>query len=343
MRLQANCCYRLALELSTEPDRHAPPLHREDVTDSLMDLAEECVARAILAEQMTPDVDQVQVRFLVDWADEPLVSLLRAELSTVAGGNGVVVSRFSSGPWARHALLRTQQLRLEDRIAQDTIVYRSLFAQHVTEPIIVAERQLAALTIHDGSLTSVGIQTLEPGELDPLRPVIVSHRLVEEILNKTETHGPNETGGAVLGKFVRLPEPLNGTRTHIVTLLSAGVDDQRHMGEPGAFHISPDAMAQAMQMAKLRGFNESVMTAWHSHGWGSACGNCNENPNCPLPACTDVSLADYQVMESLFVSKTAVMPIAGRKRGADGRKPVLEIHAWNGGELRPCRWVDYVE
>jgi hypothetical protein len=56
-----------------------------------------------------------------------------------------------------------------------------------------------------------------------------------------------------------------------------------------------------------------------------------------------VSLLDYQVLETLFPSKSTVMPIAGRKLGTEGKRPVLEIHAWRGGEMRPIRWQRYVE
>jgi hypothetical protein len=52
---------------------------------------------------------------------------------------------------------------------------------------------------------------------------------------------------------------------------------------------------------------------------------------------------DYQVLESLFPGKSTVMPIAGRRLGATGNRPVLEIHAWRGGQVRPIRWQQYLD
>jgi len=59
--------------------------------------------------------------------------------------------------------------------------------------------------------------------------------------------------------------------------------------------------------------------------------------------CTEVSLDDYQVLESMLPGKATLMPIAGRKLGAPGRRPVLEIHAWNGGKMLPIAWQRYAE
>jgi hypothetical protein len=52
---------------------------------------------------------------------------------------------------------------------------------------------------------------------------------------------------------------------------------------------------------------------------------------------------DYLVLETLFPGKATVMPIAGRKLGAPAQQPVLEVHAWRGGEMRPMRWMRYVD
>jgi hypothetical protein len=187
------------------------------------------------------------------------------------------------------------------------------------------------------------VRQLGTGALDPERPVLVNARLADEMVQATEAAGAAETGGAVLGKLLRLAEPLPGTATRVVTLLTAGLSDPRHVGEPGHFRFSPEALAHADQIARLRGLGEAVLTAWHSHGWGAACGNCNQNEHCPLPSGLLVSLDDYQVMESLFPSKAAVMPIAGRQPGAAGRRPVVTLHAWNGGALRPLPWQSYFD
>ena len=47
------------------------------------------------------------------------------------------------------------------------------------------------------------------------------------------------------------------------------------------------------------------------------------------------------LLESLFPSKATLMPIAGRKLGAPGRRPVLEIHAWRDGRMVAIPWRTY--
>ena len=98
-----------------------------------------------------------------------------------------------------------------------------------------------------------------------------------------------------------------------------------------------------LQPADLRGLGETVVTVVHSHGWSTECGKCNENANCPLAECTLVSLSDYQVLETLFPGKGTVMPIVGRRLGAPGKQPVLALHAWRGGEMRPLRFQRYAD
>ena len=127
----------------------------------------------------------------------------------------------------------------------------------------------------------------------------------------------------------------------MVTVLSAAVVDRRHVGAPTLLTFSPEALAEGEQIAEMRGFGESVLTVYHSHMWGAGCDRCNQNEKCVLPECTTVSIQDYQVLESLFPSKATLMPIAGRKLGAQGQRPVLEIHAWRGGEMRTIRWQRY--
>jgi hypothetical protein len=53
------------------------------------------------------------------------------------------------------------------------------------------------------------------------------------------------------------------------------------------------------------------------------------------------SLQDYRLLATLFPSKSTLMPIAGRKLGAEERRPVLQVYAWRGGEMRPIRWRMY--
>jgi hypothetical protein len=162
-------------------------------------------------------------------------------------------------------------------------------------------------------------------------------------LKLTVEAGTSEIGGAVLGKMVRLAEPLPGTTTRVVTVLSACVPDARHIGSLSLLTFSPEALADADQVAQLRGLGETVITVYHSHGWGTGCGKCNDNEQCVLAECTLVSVQDYQMIDGLVPHRSTVIPIAGRKLGAEERGPVLEIHAWRGGQMRPIRWQRYVD
>jgi hypothetical protein len=116
------------------------------------------------------------------------------------------------------------------------------------------------------------------------------------------------------------------------------LSDPRHTGDLTRFHISPEALIAGDQIAALRGKDEFVITVVHTHGWG--CGDCNQK-DCLLAECFP-SLQDYE-LESLFPTKALLLPIAGRKQGAPGRRPILQIHAWRGGELRPIRWQTYYD
>ena len=161
-----------------------------------------------------------------------------------------------------------------------------------------------------------------------------------DAVRRCEEADATETGGSVLGTILRLEKPLPGTVTRIVTVLSATVEDPRHVGAPLSFSFSPAGLAEAARFGQLRGFGETVQTVFHTHGWSGACGNCNQNANCPL-AEGNPSLQNYQPLESLFSSKATLMSIAGRKLGEPSRRPVLQIHAWRGGEMRPIRWQEY--
>ena len=105
-------------------------------------------------------------------------------------------------------------------------------------------------------------------------------------------------------------------------------------GLGGCFRPLP----QILNALNRLGSGERVLTVFHSHGWGTGCSECNQREQCALPECTLVSLDDYRVLETLFPSKATLLPIAGRKLGASGRRPVLEMHAWRGGSVRPIRW-----
>ncbi|NUQ66056.1 MAG: hypothetical protein HUU20_26645, partial [Pirellulales bacterium] len=104
--------------------------------------------------------------------------------------------------------------------------------------------------------------------------------------------------------------------------------------------FSPEALADAAQIGDLRGLGELVLTVFHTHGWSPNCRNCNKNADCPLPECSP-SLQDYQLASTLFPSKATLLPIVGRKLGAQGEHPVFRLHAWRGGEMRAIRWQAY--
>ena len=147
----------------------------------------------------------------------------------------------------------------------------------------------------------------------------------------------------MLGKMIRLDEPLSGTSTRVVTVLTASLMDDRHVGELARFTFDPEALHEAAHIAVLRDRDEVVLTAFHSHGWGTDCKRCNQSAECGLPQASYVSLDDYQVLESLFPSKSTVMPIAGRRLGARGDRPVLEMHAWRAGRMTSIPWRTYAD
>src|SRR6185369_7390148 len=120
--------------------------------------------------------------------------------------------------------------------------------------------------IVDQPLSELGVARFGDGSLEPDRPVLVNNRLVEEVIAQCESSGPTETGGAVLGQTARLSKPLPGTRTRMVTVLTAMLNDPRHTGNLTRFHISPEALIAADQIAALRGRGEFVITVAHTHG-----------------------------------------------------------------------------
>jgi hypothetical protein len=122
--------------------------------------------------------------------------------------------------------------------------------------------------------------------------------------------------------------------------LSGAVFDSRHVGDQSRFLFKPEALAEAQQMCAMRGLGERVLTVFHTHGWSKNCGNCNQNAACPLAEATP-SLQDYQLLTTLFPGKSTLMPIAGRKLGDSARRPVLQVHAWRRGQMRPIRWQEY--
>jgi hypothetical protein len=340
MRVNVANTYTYFSELRSDANRWSVPLLVEDVTADLGQLVEETYVRGLLAEELPWNTDQLDVEIAPSWSAEPMVKTVEVTLVTRSNGARHRVSlTFDRGPWVRSAEHSVQEMRAEGALTENEQVYRLLVALNAGDtPKPLVPRPLMPPPIVDQSLSELGIAGFGDGSLEPDRPVLVSNRLAEEAITQCESSGPTETGGAVLGKNVRLPKPLPGTRTRIVTVLTALLDDARHTGDLTRFHISPEALIAGDQIAALRGRRESVITIVHTHGWG--CGDCNEKA-CLLAECFP-SLQDYE-LESLFPTKALLLPIAGRRHGAPGRRPVLQIHAWRGGELRPIRWLTYYD
>lgn len=339
MKISIDNAYEFRHELRSRPDADGVPLSNVDVTAQLAALIEETFTTSVLAEQLPDEVDELQAAVRPHWSTEPVISQVEVQLSAGDGDRAVTATRrFDSGPWVRASYGILEQLRRDRVLGEDDRAYRQLLAIRGRDPeqCRIDIRPLQSPDVPPGTLEELGVRNLGEGELEPDRPVLVSSRLAAEAIDLCEAAGSDETGGAVLGRTIRLLHPLPHTETRIVTLLTTLLTDRRHAGSRLRFHISPDALAEAAQVAALRGKGESVLTIFHTHGWG--CGECNQKA-CPLAECYP-SLQDYE-LESLFPSKALLLPIAGRKHGAPGRRPVLQIHAWRGGELKPIRWRIY--
>jgi hypothetical protein len=326
-------------ELRSNTREWSVPLSVDDVTPALSHLVEETYIRGVLAEELPCEIEQLDIDISPCWSTEPNVDHVKVTLTAGANGNRrVVTQNFDCGPWVRSAETTAQRLRSEGVLAEDEKVYRQLVAikpQNGSASECVLP-PLSPPPMVEQSLEQAGVRQLGEGSLEPDRPVLVNERLAEDAVTQCEAFGATETGGAVAGNIFRLREPLPGTRTRMVTVLSALLPDQRHTGNLTRFHISPEALLEGARIAALRGRDESVITICHTHGWG--CGDCNQKL-CALAQCYP-SLQDYE-LEALFPTKALLLPIVGRKQGAPGRRPILQIHAFCGGELKPIRWQTY--
>lgn len=344
MQLEINCCWQFNSEFHREATAEGIPLSSVNVTGDLPDLLDEAYVSALLAGALADWPERLQVSIEPTFARDAIVDRIRVRLRT--GENGAAAEHtveFSGGRWNRNRHKRLQQLRDEGTLAKDESAYHALVALPTQNPAPMESPLLQTPLIVDAPLERFGVRSLGEGELTPDRPVLINSRLEADSIAACLSAGARETGAAVLGAFVRLPEPLPHTSTRIVTLLTTCIEDPRHAGQINEWSISPEALAASAQVADLRGLGETVITVIHSHGWSTECGKCNENANCPLAECTLVSLSDYQVLETLFPGKGTVMPIVGRKLGAPGKQPVLALHAWRGGEMRPLRFQRYAD
>ncbi len=334
-----DCAAEFFVELGTAPQAgDLPPLHRESIQGDLAELIDEVWVRGILAGGLDADAGRVRVAIEPRPSGAGALQGIAVRLEDERGGSREQV--FRHGPWLRRAQAIALRLCRAGGLPEGRELHVRLRVE--VGPRARAESPfLQAPEIAEGTLEELGVRSLGAGELDPARAVLVNARALEELLALTERAGALETGGAMLGRIVRLPEPLAGSATRIVTVLTAFLADQRHRGEEQRFTFSPAALAEAARTAELRCLGERVLTAAHSHGWGAGCNRCNHDERCALPPCTEVSLDDYRVCDSLFPGKATLLPIAGRQLGASGERPVLALHAWLGGALRPIRWRSY--
>jgi len=344
VQVHIECPYDLSVELAESTGPTAAPIHRESIADDLGELIEESFVRGVLADRLPADPAKLHVVIEPVWLEEPLVDCIQILVTTEQPGSvGGYACTFRHGRWSRRMIGVAQSLRQEGSIPEGRQAFARLIAIRNGEGPAWGPPPLHPLTVADTTLDELGVRSIEETVLTPDRPVLLNGRMVDDILACTRAAGTSESGGGTLGRVARLPEPLPGTRTRLVTVLSNSLTDERHEGAPGRFTFNPAALAEAAHFADLRGQGENVVTAFHTHGWGAGCDECNTNERCLLPQCTTISVDDYVVLESLFPSKATLMPIAGRKLGAPGRDPVLEVHAWRGGRMRPVRWARYID
>lgn len=332
--IELRCEYELGVELRTQP-RGGDVVAFLPATDDIGDLVDEACTAGMLAGALPAEVDGLAVDVDPVFDPEPWVV---AVVVTVSAGDGSRWrQRFASGRWQRRATARMQTAS-----GDELPLHTSLCAQRNAD-LALRPPAWPDLGLVDATLTDFGVRGLGAGSLLTDRPVLVAARAATEIVEATRAAGAHEIGGCMLGALLRLPEPLRGTGTRLVTVLTACVSDVRHVGGLARLQFDPQAMAEAAQLADLRCRGERVLTAFHSHGWGRDCGRCNESAQCALPSVDHVSLDDYQVLEAMFPSKASLLPIAGRRLGGPPKQPVLAVHAWRGGSVQPIAWQAFAD
>jgi hypothetical protein len=319
-----------------------PPLHREAMESDLVDLVDEAFVQAVLADEVPPEArESLEVFVAPVWDEEPVAGEIEVSMTWPGRQDPPVRRSFRSGRWTRRAQARAWELAADGSLGEGARTSVRIVAEGPRRRDSLPLRGFHAPVIATRTLEDLGVREVGGEPLCARRPVLVNRRMLEDIVSETEAAGATETGGGVLGTIVRLDEPIAGAATRVVTVLTTAVSDPRHTGEVARVTFDPGALAYAAHIAGLRGSGERVLTAYHSHGWGSGCGRCNRSAECAIPSASYVSLDDYRVLESLFPSKSTVLPIAGRKLGAPGDRPVLEIHAWMGGRMEPISWRTY--
>lgn len=326
------CRFELSVELRLE-DGAGEPLAWLPANEDLADVADQTFTAGVLCDRLPADARRVTIDVEPVFADGPWVRTLAVTVTADDGSR--YEQSFPVGRWTRRAAATAPPASgdrgpLRARLCALPASVADRPAPHLDSPVLTCT-----------TLSALGVRALGDEPLEPDRPVLVCARAVEEIVAATEAAGTKEIGGCMLGVLLRLPEPLPGTTTRIVTVLTACIGDDRHAGSFARLQFDPAAMAAAAEVAELRGRGERVLTAFHSHGWNLDCRRCNESTECTLPSAEAVSLDDYQVLEAMFPSKTTLLPIAGRRLGARPGRPAFVVHAWRSGCVRPIAWRSY--
>lgn len=337
-QINIDIAHDFAHELRSPDDPAGVPLASEPAAGLLGELVDEAVAGAALADCMQQMPDSLRVRIRPCFSAAPIVEAIEIELFGDEEA-AVYSQKFTAGPWIRESQLTALELREEGTLGENQTALQVLMAWE-QEDVEVDLPPLQLPTIVDGSLEDFGVLQLGEGSLVPDRPVLINERFAAEAIEQCIAADIVETGSAVYGQIVRLPDPLPGTSTRVVTILAGTVSDARHVGAVHEHCFSPEALYETQQMCDLRGLGERVLTVFHTHGWNNACGNCNQSASCGLSEAKP-SLQDYRLLATLFPGKATLMPIAGRKLGVEEKRPVLQVYAWRKGEMRPIRWQKF--
>ncbi len=282
MNIDVNCQYEFVSELRRSADLHGVPLYSETITADIVELIEEVYTRAVLSETLPLEIDTLAADIQPIWQSEPLVAGIRVTLSVRGNGAEITSSDdFARGRWVRTAKTVAVKLCAGGHLSRRAGRASPAAGAEAAQSTGVADSTAPAPVVYRSVTRRLRRAQLGAGGLVAERPVLVNQRLVADAIRCCEQAGTAETGGAVLGKIIRLSSPLPGTTTRLVTLLTSIVEDPRHLGAPLSFTFSLEGLAEAAIYGELRGFHETVETVFHTHGWQTSCGNCNQNAQLP--------------------------------------------------------------
>lgn len=337
--------HRFSLVLKADADPASVTLHQRAIDADVRHLVKDAFERGVMEDRIPLETVELAATLEpvpADQLPEPYTTAVRVRIEALDdhGARHAYAEEFEHGRWMRRLPEMVLQLREEGTLAEDHSVHRALLA-FPDDAARLEPLPLRLPVVEEGSLEPFGIDRLREGSFTPHRPILVNGRMHDEMLERTEAIGTDrEHGAVVLGKHVRLPEPLPQTETRLVTILSTHVDHASIRGSATEVLFSPEALVSALPFAEARGLGESVVTVVHSHLWG--CGECNQKTDgCPLAEATHVSPKDYELLESLFPSRITPFPITGRIVGAEGRRPHLAMNVWRGGRMRSIRYRSY--